>query len=386
MCGISGIITSDIQDIKEPLLLMSEAIAHRGPDSDGIYITESVGLAHRRLSIVDLSANANQPMYSYDKRFVLVYNGEIYNFLELKKELNDYPYQSQSDTEIIIAAFLKWGTDSFSKFNGMFAFGLWDTVEKIFYLVRDRNGIKPVYYAKNKNQFLFSSEVRSLLASRLIPKKLSKNGILEYFQYQTVHAPNTLIEGVSLLEAGHFLRVKMKPELQVENMIYSSFTDSFKKDVNRKSDKEIKHDIYHLLQRSVERRLIADVPIGAFLSGGIDSSILVGLMAQFTNEPVNTFNVNFDESEFSEAHYAQLIARKFKTNHTEIRLRPEDFLSSLPDALAAIDHPSGDGPNTWIVSREVRNRGIKVAFSGLGGDELFAGYAHFKRAIIYHSR
>jgi asparagine synthase (glutamine-hydrolysing) len=384
MCGIAGIITFDIQEIKESLLRMSASIAHRGPDSDGIYITEHIGLAHRRLSILDLSTNANQPMYSADGRYVLVYNGEIYNFLELKKELIDYPFQTKSDTEIILAAFIKWGTDSFKKFNGMFAFGLWDTVEKTFYLVRDRNGIKPVYYVQNQNRLLFASEVRALLSSGLTPPELNKTGILEYFQYQTVQAPDTLIEGVKLLEAGHYLCVKLTPSFQVETKIYHSFYNSIGTDINKKDYATVKQDIYRLLLKSMEQKMIADVPTGVFLSGGIDSSIIVGLMAQLTDEPVNTFNVNFDERDYSEAYYARLIAKKFKANHTEIRLQPNDFLNSLPNALAAIDHPSGDGPNTWIVSREVRKHGIKVAFSGLGGDELFAGYAHFKRTLIYN--
>jgi asparagine synthase (glutamine-hydrolysing) len=384
MCGIAGIITSDTQNIKSLLLRMSDAIAHRGPDSDGIYITDHIGLAHRRLSILDLSTNANQPMYGSDGRYVLVYNGEIYNFLELKKQLIDYPFQTKSDTEIILAAFIKWGTDSFKKFNGMFAFGLWDTVEETFYLVRDRNGIKPVYYVQSQNRLLFASEVRALLTGGLIPSKLNKSGILEYFQYQTVQAPDTLIKGVMLLEAGHYLRVRLTPSFQIENKIYHSFYNSIGTDINKKDYATIKQDIYLLLLKSMERRMISDVPTGVFLSGGIDSSIIVGLMAQQINEPVNTFNVNFDEREYSEAYYARLIAKKFKTNHIEIRLQPNDFLNSLPDALTAIDHPSGDGLNTWIVSREVRKHGIKVAFSGLGGDELFAGYAHFKRTLIYN--
>ncbi len=383
MCGIAGIVTVDHRDLKAPLERMSEAIAHRGPDHSGMYTGQQVGLAHRRLSIVDLSAHANQPMYSPDGRYILVYNGEVYNFRELKSELGDYPYQTKSDTEVIIAAFMKWGANSFTRFNGMFAFGLWDTVENTLYLVRDKSGIKPVYYAQGKDYFLFSSEVRSLLASGSVPRKLDNEGVLEYFQYQTVHAPRTLVEGVRMLEAGYYLKIKTTPALSVENICYGSFRDIVGTNIIRKDEKEIRQDIYHLLQKSVERRMIADVPMGAFLSGGIDSSVLVGLMAQLSNEPVNTFNVNFDESEYSEARYAEMIARKFNTRHTEIRLQPKDFLASLPDALAAIDHPSGDGPNTWIVSREVRKRGIKVAFSGLGGDELFAGYAHFKRALVY---
>jgi asparagine synthase (glutamine-hydrolysing) len=383
MCGIAGIIAVDSRDLKTALEKMSGAIAHRGPDHSGIYAGQLAGLAHRRFSVAGLSGQANQPMYSPDGRYVLAYNGEVYNAGELKGELNAYPYRTKSDAEVIIAAFTKWGVGSFARFNGMFAFGLWDTVENVLYLVRDKSGIIPVYYAQGKDHFLFSSELRSLLASGYVPHKLDRERVLEYFQYQTVHAPRTLVEGVHMPEAGHYLKVKTAPALGVENICYGSFRNVLGANIIRKDEKEVRQDVCRLLQKSVERRMVADVPMGAFLSGGIDSSVLVGLMAQLSNEPVNTFNISFDESKYNEAHFAKIVARKFKTNHTEIRLQPKDFLNSLPCALAATDHPSGDGPNTWVISHEVRKRGIKVAFSGLGGDELFAGYAHFKRALVY---
>ena len=383
MCGIAGILTSSEFEIKTSLVKMSEAIAHRGPDSNGFYIDNHIGLAHRRLSIIDLSVNANQPMHSYDDRFIIVYNGEIYNFLELKKELNDYPFVSKSDTEVIIASFLKWGINCFEKFNGMFAFGLWDKYDKLLYLVRDRNGIKPLYYSFNNEQLLFSSEMRSIIASGKISKELNKSAILEYIQYQTVHFPNTLINDINTVEAGHYLKIRVDKILHLDSIKYTNVCEYSDTDVSNKTYKEIKRDIFQLLLKSVEQKMIADVPIGAFLSGGIDSSIIVGLMSQIYGSAVNTFNVNFDESEYSESRYARIISNKFKTNHNEICLTPNDFLESLPYALSAIDHPSGDGPNTWIVSKEVQKKGIKVAFSGLGGDELFAGYAHFKRAMLY---
>ncbi len=381
MCGIAGIITGDQKE--EVLGRMSDSMAHRGPDNAGFYLDDFVGLAHRRLSILDLSTAANQPFLSEDKRYVLVYNGEVYNSQDLKQQLAGYPFQTKSDTEVVLASFLKWGVDSFSKFNGMFAFGLWDCLDKTLYIVRDRSGIKPVYYTSGNNCFLFSSEVRAVLASGIIPRKLNADGILEYFQYQTVHAPNTLIQDVKMLEAGHYLKIKADTCL-VEDFQYAAISDSIGDKVNLKPYEQIKEDIYHLLLKSVERRMVSDVPMGAFLSGGIDSSILVGLMSQLSESPVNTFTINFDESAYSEAKYARMVADKFNTNHSEILLKPKDFLNALPSALSAIDHPSGDGPNTWIVSNEVAKQGIKVAFSGLGGDELFAGYAHFKRALIYH--
>jgi len=339
--------------------------------------------AHRQLSFWNLSTKTNPPLFSADKRYGLVYCGTIYNAPDLKKELTGYPFLMQSDSEVVLASFLKWGIQCFAKLNGMFAFGLWDTIENVLYLVRDQSGIKPVYYTVDDHRILFASEVRAILASGRIDRKLNPDGILEYFQYQTVHTPHTLINGINLLEAGWYLKIKADTQ-SIERIKYADFADAVGNDINKKPYDQIKNDVYHLLLKSVERQMVADIPTGVFLSGGIDSSIIAGLLSQLSNSPVNTFTVNFDESDFSEAKYARVIAKKFNANHQEILLKPSDFLNALPDALTAIDHPSGDGPNTWIVSREVAKHGIKVAFSGLGGDELFAGYAHFKRALMYN--
>lgn len=386
MCGIAGIVGTQINTsvYQNSIQKMTNAIAHRGPDNQGIWNDELCYLGHRRLSIIDLSEAGNQPFFSQDGRYVMVYNGELYNYKEIKLELqraqhgtNQLPYifRTNTDTEVILAAYLRWGTECLHRFNGMFAFALWDKVEEKLIVVRDRLGVKPLYYQLKNNVLLFASEIRSLLKSDLIEKKLNPKSVAEYLQYATVHAPNTILKEVSVLMPGHFMEWR-KGELK--HFQYWNIN----KQVQSKQDlsySETCRKINELLTLSVERRLVSDVPFGAFLSGGIDSSIVVGLMSKVSSEKVRTFNVSFDEGEFSEAKYAKQIADKFNTEHHEIKLTPNDFLKQLPEALNAMDHPSGDGPNSYIVSKATKNAGITMALSGLGGDELFAGYDIFKR-------
>ena len=388
MCGINGILgIADSGLAKQKVQAMNIAMKHRGPDDEGFFVNGDVALGHRRLSIIDLSAAGHQPMASFDGRFQIVYNGELYNFKELKFELqrvvsgskeSAYFFQTNTDTEVIIAAYARWGEDCVNHFNGMYAFAIWDTLKKELFIARDRLGIKPLYYIYTNNTLAFSSEMRSLLASDLIPKKLDENGLVDFLRYQTVHAPNTIVKGVKMLMPGHYMKSN-----NGKITIHSYW--NLKKNINHASDgksyAEVCKDVNHLLTKAVERRLIADVPFGAFLSGGIDSSAIVGLMSKVSTEKVKTFSVTFDESEFSESKYAQLIAKKFNTDHHEIILKPKDFLTELPNALKAMDHPSGDGPNTYIVSKATKEAGITMALSGLGGDELFAGYDVFKRSL-----
>lgn len=388
MCGINGIIgIADISIAEKKIKAMSDAMKHRGPNDEGFYVDKNIALGHRRLSIIDLSSAGHQPMSSSDGRYQLIFNGEIYNYKELKFELQRivqgsnkaaYIFGTNTDSEVIIAAFIRWGIDCVKHFNGMFAFAIWDTQLKQLFIARDRLGIKPLYYFMSNGVFAFSSEIRSLLASTIIPKKIDEKNLVDYLRYQTVHAPNTLVKGVKMLMPGHTIEMK-ENDFFINK--YWSLNDTISNQSKGKSYNEICKDVNTLLSQSVERRLIADVPFGAFLSGGIDSSAIVGLMSKVSAEKVKTFSVTFDESEFSEAKYAQLIAKKFNTEHQEIKLSPTDFLKQLPLALSAMDHPSGDGPNTFIVSKATKDAGITMALSGLGGDELFAGYDVFKRGV-----
>jgi asparagine synthase (glutamine-hydrolysing) len=390
MCGITGIVGLNIESSIPKMVVqkMTDAMTHRGPNSQGIWNDSNCYLGHRRLSIIDLSESGNQPFISQDGRYVLVYNGELYNYKELKFSLqrtefgaNQLPYifKTNTDTEVILASYLRWGKECVNYFNGMFAFAIWDKQEQRLVMARDRMGVKPLYYHFKNNVLLFASEIRSLLKSDLIEKKINQQSLSEYIQYATVHAPNTLLEHVKVLMPGHILEFETKHFTFTISQYWNitNFTKS-KEDLDYK---QTCGKVNELLTQSVERRLISDVPFGAFLSGGIDSSAIVGLMSKVSSEKIQTFTVNFDESEFSEAKYAQVIAKKFNTQHHNITLTPDDFLSQLPEALNAIDHPSGDGANTYIVSKATKNAGITMALSGLGGDELFAGYDIFKRYL-----
>lgn len=376
MCGINGIIHLTAKPGSEQQVgKMNDALSHRGPDDAGIFSEAGITLGHRRLSIIDLSAAGHQPMSYQDERYVIVYNGELYNFREIRHQLSDITFQTNSDTEVILAAYVKWGEACLDHFNGMFAFALYDKQQRELFIARDRLGIKPVYYSQTDQHVVFSSELRGLFASGLVNKKLDKQSLNDYLRYQTVHAPATIIENVKMLLPGHFMRVKGSVveikrwwELKIKAAEVVPPIEDVRKNVRK------------LLRDAVERRLIADVPFGAFLSGGIDSSIVVGLMSEVATTPVNTFSVTFDDSDFSEAVYAKRIAKKFNTIHHEIKLKPEDFLHELPEALDAMDHPSGDGPNTYVVSKATKKAGVTMALSGLGGDELFCGYDIFKRS------
>jgi asparagine synthase (glutamine-hydrolysing) len=386
MCGINGVYSLKFTREQKASMVkaMNTTLAHRGPDHDGVWLSDELSLGHRRLSIIDPGTESNQPFVSTDGRYVIVYNGELYNYRELKLELQRsvkgkphqaYIFRTSSDTEVVLAAFIRFGIKCLNYFNGMFAFAIYDTSTKQLFIARDKMGVKPLYYCYGDEGLMFSSELRPILHSGLRQFKLNRDVLAEYTLYQTVFAPNTIIKGIRFLEAGHYLTYT--PE-GAEMMQYYNPN----KIANTSDDldyTQICSRVNELLSQSVQRRLVSDVPFGAFLSGGIDSSCVVGLMSELSSTKINTFNISFDEGEFSEAEYAKQIAKKFNTNHHEIRLLPSDFLEQLPNALRAMDHPSGDGPNTYVVSGVTKAQGISMALSGIGGDELFAGYDVFKR-------
>ncbi len=375
MCGIAGIYYFKNQQVPEGLLQrMTNAMSHRGSNADGFFTDHNVGLGHRRLSIIDLSESANQPFADQTKRYQVVYNGELYNFPEVKKTITDHHFKTTGDTEVLIEAFARRGIECLNAFKGMFTAAFWDSSEKTMWLARDRMGVKPLYYYANENYLVFASEIRAIIASGLVRPKLHQPAIANFLKYQSVSSPDSIIEGIHELPAAHIMRVNEKG---FEIKCYWDIT-AFKPIAS--SDRTvIKKNILDLLQQSVSQRLISDVPIGAFLSGGIDSSAVVALMSQSNNARPVTFNIAFEEKAFDESAYAEIVAKKFNTDHHKIVLPPNIMLEELTNALNAMDTPTGDGINTFVVSKAVKKAGLTVALSGVGGDELFAGYPFFKK-------
>ena len=375
MCGIAGIFyfepsNKDSSVIKK----MTDAISHRGPDAEAVYTNGPIALGHRRLSIIDISEKSNQPFFDTTGNHVIIFNGEIYNYKEIKNKIPEYPFQTTGDTEVVLAAFLKWGKEALQYLKGMFAFAIANLQSEEIFIARDRLGVKPLYYYKDEHHFIFASEIRTLLASGYIKREICRTALVDYLCFQSFQSPQTIINNVYELIAGNYLLISHK----------TFQTDSYWKvfnhpdEINETSYAQIKKKVKSLLLQSVERRMVSDVPVAAFLSGGIDSSAVVGLMATVAEVP-ETFNIAFQEKEFDESEYASLIARKFSTKHHKVLIQPEVFLEELPNALDAMDTPSGDGINTYVVSKAIRKQGIKVALSGVGGDELFAGYPIFKQ-------
>lgn len=373
MCGINGVIGASIENSRTLINAMNISMKHRGPDDSGSYVDEYIAFGQTRLSIIDLSEAGHQPMFSNDGKICITFNGEIYNFKSIKSQLSDYQFKTHTDTEVIIAAYLKWGISCVERLDGMFAFVLHDSHLNKQYLVRDRLGVKPLYYYQTSDKgLLFASEVRSLLATGLVKRKLNSAALGDYLTFQTIPGDATLIEGIKMLPSGTYMTshnglFNIQP--------YWSINDYKGVETNKKIAVETTRQLF---LSAVEKRLMSDVPLGAFLSGGIDSSAVVAAMSE-CGVSINSYNINFNEKQFSEAKYADLIAKKFKTNHTQIDLSADEFLEMFPAALNALDQPSWDGVNTYVVSKAVKGAGISVALSGVGGDEWFGGYPVFTR-------
>lgn len=366
------------------------ALSHRGPDDEDVIEVASLDdnvraiLGHRRLSIIDLSEAGHEPMNDQATGNWITYNGEVYNYAALRKELDDeqHPWLSQTDTEVVLRAYSKWGVDCFEKLRGMYALALWDARKQELVLARDPFGIKPLYYYKTENLFLFASEIRALLATELVPRRLSREGVASFVDTGSVEAPATILEGVRSLMPGHSMRVHFSEgSINLEEKFFAEelWTTSQRASVKNRSEAIAR--LREILEESMRLHLVSDVPLGLFLSGGMDSSALVALMSKVSKERPKTFSVIFSEGKFSEAEHARYIAKKFETEHREILLSEDDLLRLLPFALKSVDQPTIDGVNTYVVSKAVKESGATVALSGLGGDELFAGYSTFRRAL-----
>jgi len=380
MCGLCGIIGEmDSRRRTESIRGMNGSMAHRGPNASGFYEGKGIALGHRRLSIIDLSEASNQPFADATGRYQLVFNGEIYNYMEIRSELNDYSFTTLSDTEVILAAYMKWGSACVSRLQGMFAFAIWDAVESRLFMARDRFGVKPLYYYQQDGLLLIASEIRALLASGLVPRKIESLALEDYLKYQSVITPLTLVKGVMQLPAAH------NADFRAGRLTVSRYWDITSAPQDRHDDIVVaRRKIRDLLFASVEKRLVSDVPIGAFLSGGIDSTAVVAIMSKVSKKKPVAFTIGFKEKEYDETPYADLVASAYGVQHTKVMLEADDFLQDLPTALNALDTPSGDGLNTFTVAKAIRQSGITVALTGVGGDELFAGYPIFRQYSRLH--
>ena len=381
MCGIFGIAAQGKTIPDGVLERGTQSLAHRGPDDsgtillcDGLAVPVEIGLGNRRLAILDLSPLAHQPMHDSETGNWIVYNGEIYNFRDIRQELerSGTTIVSHSDTEVVLKAYARWGESCLTKFRGMFAFAIWDARQHRLLLARDPMGIKPLYYAHSGSYFLFASEVRTLLGTGMIPRQIDHAGLINFLTFGSAYDPLTLVQGVKALPPGYTLTWEGGSLRQSQ---YWDLSGQFGEGSGNQATGIA--NLKPLLEDAVRGQLVSDVPVGVFLSGGIDSSALVSILSRGGITP-STFSIVFREADFSEAQYSRAIAAKFHTDHHEISVNQADVLAAMPDALHAMDLPTMDGVNTYFVSREVRKAGVKVALSGLGGDEVFAGYSSFR--------
>ncbi len=393
MCGIGGIAVSQGRDsiALDTVRKIEMAIHHRGPDDGESWVAPDgrVGFAHRRLSILDLSPSGHQPMHTPDGRYTIVFNGEIYNFRNTRRELESRGvwFRSTGDTEVVLQSFVQFGPDCLKLFDGMFAFAVWDRDQEELFLARDPMGIKPLYVWDLGDRIAFASEVRALLASDLGPRKLDCQALTDYLTTGSVPEPNTLVEGIAMLPAGSWLRWNRGRSQRSQYWKIEFPTAS---SVTAIADKAATALTRTALQDSIARHFVSDVPVGIFLSGGIDSTALVALARQSGIEHrIKTFSIAFDEPEFDEGDLAARTAAHFGTQHHQWRMKPEEGRELFDRFLAAMDQPSNDGFNTFCVSKFAHDQGMKVVLSGLGGDEVFAGYPSFEKIpqlLAWHRR
>lgn len=374
MCGIAGFTrfhtpTGDTTT----LINMGNAIAHRGPDAHGEYLDDNIGLSHRRLSILDLSEAGNQPMHSHDKQVVIAFNGEIYNFQTLRESLKaqGYPFSTTTDTEVILALYHYEGKDFIHKLNGMFALALWDKNTETLILARDRIGKKPLYYFQDDTRFIFGSEIKAIFAAPDIPRNIRTDAVYDFFAYQYIPDPKTIFQDIQKLEPGHYLVIN-KGGINKHQYWQVSFAET-----STDNEETIKKQLLDLTEQCTKTRMVSDVPLGAFLSGGVDSSGLVALMAKNSERPVTTCSIGFDDEELNETEFAQVVANQYKTDHHEFTVH-QNVNDTLEHIVSFFDEPFAD-PSlvpTYFVS-ELAKQQVTVAMAGDGGDEVFAGYEKY---------
>ncbi|MBD1390540.1 asparagine synthase (glutamine-hydrolyzing) [Neiella sp. HB171785] len=374
MCGIAGFsqfnhVEGDIDTLKQ----MGLAIKHRGPDAGGEYLDQHVGLAHRRLAILDLTEAGNQPMFSADEQLVIVFNGEIYNFLEHREALekDGYQFKSHSDTEVILALYQRDGVDCLQHLNGMFAFALWDKTKQQLFIARDRLGKKPLYYYEQNGRFAFGSEIKALLELDDIPRDIRLDAVYDFFAYQYIPDPKSIFQHIHKLPPAHYMTVS------AAGIDIRKYWDLSMATTSQASATALTDELVDILTDCTKRRMISDVPLGAFLSGGVDSSGVVALMANNSDSPVKTCSIGFDEKKFNETEFAQIVAKQYQTEHHEFTVH-QNVKDNLEHIVSYFDEPFAD-PSlvpTYFVSELARQQ-VTVAIAGDGGDEVFAGYEKY---------
>lgn len=377
MCGITGRLNykAEIPDVTL-IRKMAGTIIHRGPDDEGIYTAPHIALAQRRLAIIDLNPNAKAPLANEDNTIWVTFNGEIYNFQELRADLiaRGHRFRVNSDTEVIVHLYEEYGTECLARMRGMFAFALWDQHKKILFAARDRLGKKPFYYTQTGSSFIFGSEIKAITADPEVSRTPNYAALDQYLTWQYVPSPLTAFEGIRKLPPGHFLIAGTDGSLKIEQY----WEPPLEAEKFRLSAEEIAAELLALLREAVRMRMISDVPLGAFLSGGIDSGAIVALMAGESNQPVKTFSIGFEDERYNELPYARLLAERYGTEHHEYIVKP-DVAETLPLLVRHYNEPFADSSAlpTYYVSRMTRQE-VTVALSGDGGDEIFAGYNHYE--------
>lgn len=387
MCGIAGVLNTNGEPVTPVMLKrMTDAIAHRGPDGEGHYIDGCLGLGHRRLSIIDLSSAGHQPMASEDGRYVMTYNGEVYNFRELRVELvaKGHQFYSKTDSEVVLKSIIEWGENALLKFNGMFALAIWDKKERRLVLARDRFGVKPLYYTYTGNSFVFGSEVKAIIASNQYKASMNKAGLLEYMTFQNFFTDQTLFENIKLLPAGNYLEIK---ESQLKLVEYWDY--SFTEPDTKIDDQEYVEELDRLFIQAVSRQMISDVDLGAYLSGGMDSGSVTAIAAKQLPY-IKSFTCGFDlnsasgvELGFDERPTAEYMSYVFKTEHYEMVLKAGDMERVMPRLAWHIEEPRVGQSYPNYYAAQLASKFVKVVLSGAGGDELFGGYPwRYYRAVV----
>jgi len=391
MCGITGFCDFNKHLDKEALSKANDVLSHRGPDNGNAEMYElkdaNIGFGHRRLSILDLSEHGNQPMHSDDGAISIILNGEIYNFAEIKKSLEQLGYQfhSTSDTEVIIKAYQQWGIEAVHQFIGMFAFSLFDRKKNLLYLFRDRAGVKPLYYYHHEDYILFASELKALHQYPIFKKEINQEAVSLFFKYAYIRAPHTIFKNTYKLQPGHYLEIDIGKK-QVKEIKYYDIIDFYNKPKLKISESEALMETERLFTSAFQYRMVSDVPVGVFLSGGYDSTAVTAILQKNNTQKIKTFTIGFQQEKFNEAVYAKKIAEYIGTNHHEYYCSTKEALDIFPELADIYDEPFGDSSAipTTLVSRFARKE-VTVALSADGGDEVFAGYNRYDQLITLYN-